>query len=311
MTSAGNSARLRMPYIEIKRIDDRVDGRTMLQKVVATAAIIVAAAVVRLVVARLVQHPKWSNVNAGRRAIVVIRNLSLLLTALGITLVWSEQLRVVGLSMVAFVLALVIAGQDVIRSVLGSFVRATSSSFAVGDQIVVGDLRGYVIDSSLVSTTLLEIGSGHLRTGRTVMVPNSQFLTQPVINETAGHRFILHSFQVPVPQDQWQTAADVLQAAAELQTGVYVEPARREMGARAKRHSLSMPIVRPLVLGALAADNTVVLTVRVPTEAQDVWRVEHEIHKAWLEASSCIDPSVTRHPQNRRRDDAYGLPLPH
>ena len=43
-------------------------------------------------------------------------------------------------------------------SIGGSFLRATSGSFAIGDRIRVGDTRGVVIDHSLLVTTLLEIG---------------------------------------------------------------------------------------------------------------------------------------------------------
>lgn len=268
--------------MSVKLRSVRADGPIMSDELIASAAIVALAALARIAIGTLVQHQRWFDVNTGRRSIVVVRNLSLLFVAIGITFVWSEQLQVVGLSLAAFALAVVIAGQDVIRSVIGSLVRATSTSFAVGDQIVVGELRGYVIDSSLMSTTILEIGSGHLRTGRTVTLPNSQFLTDPVINETAGHRFILHSFQVPVPIAQWHFATEVLQEAAERHTVDFVEPARVQMEARANRHSLSIPIVRPLVLGALESAETVLLTVRVPTEAQSVWRIEHDINRDWL-----------------------------
>ena len=262
----------------------------MVLEVGATAAILVGAGLARYGVARAVRHHRWRDVDAGRRFIVVVRNLSLLIAIVGLLVVWSEQLRVVGVSLVAFALALVIAGQDLIRSALGALTRTTSSAFAVGDLIVVGGTRGYVIDSSVTSTTLLEIGTGHLRTGRTVTVPNSCFLTEPVINETGGHRFILHSFVVPVPIGQWRFANDVLLAAAERCTGELVQPAKEQMEARARRHSLPMPIVEPLVFGVPADTETVTLTVRVPVLAQDVWRVEQEICRAWLEASTA-DPS--------------------
>lgn len=273
----------------------------------ATAAILATAGLARFAIGRLVRHHRWRDVDVGRRTIVLVRNLSLLLALAGVMLVWSEQLRVVGVSLVAFALAAVIAAQDLIRSLMGAVARATSSSFSVGDLIVVGEQRGYVIDSSITSTTLLEIGPGHLRTGRTVTIPNSYFLTEPVVNETGGHRFILHSFTVPVPTADWRFASEVLLAAAQLETVDYLEPAKVQMEARAKRHSLSIPIVEPLVFGAPVDTGTVKLTVRVPVDAQDVWRVEHAISQAWLEAStapsssrSSLGPQVSH---QRRRDD--------
>jgi small-conductance mechanosensitive channel len=302
----------------------------MLTELTATAAIVLAAGLARFAIARLVQHRLWRDVDVGRRTIVLARNLTLLLAVAGVMLIWSDQLRVVGVSLVAFALAMVIAAQDLIRSIMGAVARTTSNAFSIGDLIVVGEQRGYVIDSSVTSTTLLEIGAGHLRTGRTVTIPNSHFLTEPVVNETGGHRFILHSFTLPVSIGNWRFARDVLLAAAKVHTADFVEPARLQMEARARRHSLSMPIVEPLVFGAPADTDTVALTVRVPVDAQDVWRVEHGICQSWLEALSASSsapsssapsssapsssaPSSSAQsepPHQRRRDDRAPAPMP-
>lgn len=279
-------------------------------QLMATAAILGVMGLVRVASAQLVRRLR-GNPDSGRRAIVIVRNLTLLLALVGLALVWSDQLRMVGVSLLAFVLAFVIAAQDVIRSVMGTMTRATSNSFSIGDLVVVGGQRGYVIDSSATATTLLEIGPGHLRTGRTVTIPNSSFLTEPVINETGGHRFILHSFTVPVALERWRFASDVLLDAARAETFPYVEPARTHMEARARRHSLPMPIVEPLVFATPADTETVTLTVRVPVEAQDLWRVEKAISEAWLDASATDwalqDPEPpaqsSANTGNRRRDD--------
>jgi small-conductance mechanosensitive channel len=299
--------------VSVKVVGDRADVPLMSMELAATAAIVAAAGGVRFAISRLVQHGRWRDVDVGRRAIVLARNLTLLLALAALTLVWSDQLRVVGVSMVAFALAMVIAAQDLIRSIMGAVARTTSNAFSVGDLIVVGEQRGYVIDSSVTSTTLLEIGTGHLRTGRTVTIPNSYFLTEPVINETGGHRFILHSFTLPVPIGQWRYASDVLLAAAQLHTADHLEPARVQMEARARRHSLSMPIVEPLVFGSPTDTSTVKLTVRVPVDAQDVWRVEHSIAQAWLEAMASDDNTgsgLAPAPESfhRRRDDRASAP---
>jgi hypothetical protein len=45
---------------------------------------------------------------------------------------------------------------------------------------------------------------------------------------------------------------------------------------RARRYSLSMPIVDPFVLAKPTAVDTAQLTVRVPVPAREVWRIEHE-----------------------------------
>lgn len=58
------------------------------------------------------------------------------------------------------------------------------------------------------------------------------------------------------------------------------------MEALAREHALPKPIVEPIVLAKPTSPETVELTVRVPTEAQYVWKVENEILDAWLTSDS-------------------------
>ncbi len=259
-------------------------------QLLSTGLIVVAVIFVRFGVWRLVRKQDWASVEEGRRWLVLVRNATLVIGVFGVALVWAEELRPIGLSLVAVAVAVAISLQEPIKSVVASFVRATSGSYSIGDRIQVGDLRGYVIDHSLLQTKMLEIGPGHVRTGRTVSVPNGLFLTEPVFNETVGHDYILHSFQVPVARSEWRTARKVLQQAAEESCAPYLQPARQQMEARALRHSIGPPIVEPIVLAKPTATDVVELRVRVPVAASDVWKVEYVILQSWLDHQ--VDPET-------------------
>lgn len=256
----------------------------MTPELIATGLVVFLIVLIRILLIRVFRRLEWASIEERRGWIVLVRNFSLLSGAFLVILIWADELRVIGLSLVAVAVAVAISVQDLIKSMVGAFVRATSSSYAIGDRVQVAGIRGQVIDHSLLTTTLIEISPGHLRTGRTVSVPNSQFLTEPVINETTGHEYILHSFHVPVSADEWSDAMAELKQAADRVSAPYVEPAREQMELRARRHALAAPIIEPFVTPRPTSAGEVELTVRVPVRTSDVWRVEHEILEACLRA---------------------------
>lgn len=266
--------------MDLEQIIDETSGQ-----LIATVLIVVGVVVARLIAVSLIKRTSWASPDTSRRWVVLVRNITIAIGVFALIFVWAEELRVIGLSLVAVAVAVAIAGQDLIKSALGSMVGAASRVFTVGDRIIVGDLRGYVVDQSLVLTKLLEIGSGNVRTGRVVSIPNSRLLTAPIINETARHKFILHSIKVPVARAEWERARRILLDAAKAGSEPYLEGARAQMEELSREHALPKPIVEPLVLAKPTGPDSVELTVRFPVEAQYAWRLENEVLEAWLSAS--------------------------
>jgi small-conductance mechanosensitive channel len=253
--------------------------------IVASAVVLLAAFAVRFLGGRYIRKQLWSSTDESRTWLVRLRNVTLLLTVVALLVIWADELRAAALPFLALGVALVIATKELIMSMSGSVLRATSGSFTVGDRIKVGDLRGVVIDHSLLVTTMLEIGPTQVRTGRIITVPNSVFVATPVANESRGHGYVLHSFTVPVKRSEFEYADKVLSEAAASQAEPYIEEARAHMTERARRYSLSVPIVEPIVLARPASADTVELTVRLPVAARDVWQVENSILRSWLSAA--------------------------
>ena len=253
-------------------------------KVVASFVVIAVAVAIRLGGGRFIRRQDWESPEESRHWLVRLRNATLLLAIAVLLVVWAEELRTAALAFLALGVAFVIATKELIMSVSGSLMRASSGSFAVGDRIKVGEIRGIVVDHSLLVTRLLEIGPTHVRTGRVITVPNSVFVSSPVANESRGHEFVLHTFTVPVKRAEFAYADSILTDAAAAQAAPYLDEARTEMEARAHRYALSVPIVDPIVLARPASPDTVELTVRLPVAARDIWQVENRILRAWLEA---------------------------
>ncbi len=216
-----------------------------------------------------------------RRWLVQSRNALALVVLLGLVIIWATELRTLALSLVALAVAFVVATKELILCLSGSLLKAASRSFELGDRIQIKDFRGDVIDQNLLSTTVLEVGPGkltHSRTGRMVVIPNSLFVSEPVINESYTDDFILHVFTVPFKRDDdWQGAREALLAAAHHHCAPYLEDVRGHMARLGERRGLDVPSVDPRVMLQLPAAGEVHLVIRVPAKSGERGYIEQAI----------------------------------
>lgn len=151
-----------------------------------------------------------------KRWINSVKNISHLVIATGLVMIWLTELRYVALSIAAFAVALVVATREFIQCILGGLFHAGTGAFSVGDWITIGGDTGQVVRSDWLSTTLLEIdmtSPSYAYTGRSVVIPNSQFVTSPVVNLNFMRRYVAHSFAIV---RECEPGIDVSEAAALL-----------------------------------------------------------------------------------------------
>ncbi len=226
-----------------------------------------------------------------RRWLVGIRNASILIFLFATATVWAAELRTFALSLVAVAAAVAIGTKELIQCLLGGFYRSSSRLFTVGDRIEVGSHRGDVIDITLMSTTILEVGPKtvtHQQTGRAIVIPNSDILSHPVIVETYTDDFVLHTFSVPVSlKNGWSTAPEALLRACDAECAEFLPDARRHFQQLGRKNALEVPSPEPRVTLQISKPDEVVMTARIPTPARRKGRVEQRIIqrflKEWLE----------------------------
>lgn len=242
--------------------------------------------VLRFVIVRAILRREFLSSESRRRWIVNTRNALLFILFVGLVFIWAQEVRSLALSIVAVAVALVIATKELILCVSGAVLRASVRSFSVGDRIEISDVRGDVIDHSLLATTILEIGPGqtsHQYTGRAIVIPNSVFLTAPLINETFTEDFVLHVFSVPLKtDDDWQAAEAALLDAANAECSSFMEAAREHMQKLEKEHGLDPPSMEPRVSLQLPEPGIINLLVRIPVPARRKGRVEQAILRHFL-----------------------------
>ncbi|MDX1491915.1 MAG: mechanosensitive ion channel family protein [Pseudohongiellaceae bacterium] len=247
---------------------------------ISTALLVISILIARALVARFIKQ-KVESPELRRRWLVQSRNGLLLLMLLGLLIIWGEELRTLALSIVAIAVAFVVATKELIMCITGSILKTGAGSFSVGDRIQVKDLRGDVIDQNLLATTILEVGPGkltHQRTGRMAVIPNAIFVSEPVINESFTHDFLLHVFTVPFKrEDDWRGAQKAILDAAVKQCSPFLEEVRLYMNRLSISQGLESPSVDPRVTMQVPTAGEVHLIVRVPVKSGQRGIVEQAI----------------------------------
>lgn len=277
----------------------------VLSLLASSAILMVVVFILRALTTRFIQRTVHSPELRGKW-LVNSRNGFLLLLLLGLVMIWGEELRTLALSIVAIAVAFVVATKELILCFTGSILKSGSRSFVLGDRIQVKDLRGDVIDQSLLATTILEVGPGkhlHQRTGRRIVIPNALFVSEPVINESFTTHYDFHVFTVPFKrEDNWQAAQEALLASATRHCEPYLELVRRYMSKIGNQRGLMMPSVDPRVTIQVPVAGEIHLTVRIPAKAGERNFIEQAI---LTEVFSENDFS-----RRRERDEVADSPAP-
>lgn len=161
------------------------------------------------------------------------QGVSLIIAAiliLGIMSIWFDSPARLAGALGLIGAGIAFALQRVITAVAGYFVILRGKTFNVGDRIVMGGVRGDVIDLSFMQTRIMEMGEppgeqpdkpamwvkSRQFTGRIVTVTNDKVFDTPVYNYTRDFPYIWDEMNVPIRyQDDRSRAEKILLEAAQ------------------------------------------------------------------------------------------------
>ncbi|MGE0788079.1 MAG: mechanosensitive ion channel family protein [Sandaracinaceae bacterium] len=251
-------------------------------ELIASAVVVLLALLVRAVLIRWLRGNEKLRAAERLRWTVQVRNATIAVGMLGLVFIWGAELRDFVVSLVVLASAIVLGTKELLMCFSGSMLRSATGSFQIGDRIEVAGVRGDVIDHGLLGTTILEIGPGHQRTGRTLVIPNSMFLSQAVANDTFTDDYVLHTFEIPVPNGaNWERAEERLVRIAHEVADEHTDAAKKHMNAVSARHGLSSFDPTPKVTVSALHDH-MVLRVRIPTPSRERGRLEQDITRRFL-----------------------------
>ena len=261
-------------------------ARGLADDVLATIIIFALVLGVRFAILRFFQKNQKLTLEHRQKWFGYTRNTSVLILLVAMTFVWVEEIRSYALSLTGIAVATVLATKEVVACLTGTLLRSSSEAFSVGDRIEFDSIRGDVVDASLLTTTLMEVGpgkNGHRHTGRSIVIPNSLFFGTPITNETFNERYLVHNFFVPLHRDEdWERAEAVLLESVEANAGAYLEDAKRHFRAQNERRGLEPTVVDPQITVQLTSPEEIALSVRVPVPAFKRGRIEQKILRDFL-----------------------------
>lgn len=252
-------------------------------EIIACVALIVLILVARIVTSSAIKRSSL-NSDQRRKWLVQVRSGAMLILVFGLSVIWAEELRTFALSLMAIAVAVTIATKELLLCLTGAVVRTSSRSFAIGDRIRIGDFRGDVIDIGALSTKLLELDElTHRRTGRTISLPNSMLLDNPVLNETLGGTYVLSLVSVPISdRSKWKDIEKRLLDAANSTCAPFLAEAKRQFLELSKKEGLDAPFVEPTVNVILAKTDETKLVLRFPTPVRHNSRTSQAILRKFL-----------------------------
>lgn len=257
-------------------------------KFIVSLLLIAISLIVRWIVVRHLRKLSWDENDLPRRWINSAKNAINLLIVIGLIIIWLSELRFVALSIATFIVALVIATREFIQCLMGSLYQASTRTFTIGDWIKVGAHYGEVGHSDWLSTTLLEIDMetmSYAYTGRTLVIPNNQFVANPIQNLNFMRRYVAHSFSIvreAEPVNPFDAKEFILEKAKEYSLP-FSDVAQRYNGVIEKRMGVSItgPEASVRITTNNLGKNVFTVTVFCPTK--DAVGIEQQLTEDFLD----------------------------
>lgn len=219
-----------------------------------------------------------------RRWLVSVRNIIFILFLLGLALIWAREIETVAVSMVAVAAALVLATREMILCLLGALYRSSTNAYSIGDRIEINGLKGQVIDTDMLSTTVIEVTQASVTkgsVGRVVTIPNSQLLTQSVFNASRLGRFGMYTVVVQLPRNvDWQAAEAVMLQVARDEIGRYAGDLVKHARELQRQHGLGVPLLTPRLRVALHNFEYTELQLYLPVPINEEFEIEQKVVRA-------------------------------
>lgn len=228
------------------------------------------------------------SVEAKREKLVWVKNGIWVAGTLAVITVWASKIAGFALSIAAFAGALLIVSKEMLTCFMGYALITFTRPYRIGDFVEIGTNAGRVIDIDAFFTTLAETGLVNQLTGKTMLVPNSLLLANPVKNQSATGKYIVDLYRIVVPFDIDIAIADSCAIDASTKVTAHWQGLANEHFEHIEsRQFLDLPSSRPKVLWASLDTRQHQMTIRfscpleerVDTEQaifREFWRLYRE-----------------------------------
>ena len=269
-----------MTYLELSII-------LLNSKPLQSCVLIILLLLVRIIFIHLIKRNSAILSERQRQWSTRVKNLTWLIIFFGLFSIWWSELSNFAFSIAAVALALVIATKELILCFSGALLRAGSGTFSINDWIEVGPHRGEVIDYNIFSTTLQELDkkpNNYTFTGKTIIVPNSLFLSEPVKNLNFSKRYVFHSFDIVIePGVNIAKLCEWIAAEIDGFSVEFIEVAKRYNTYIEKHTGVDFPGAEPRIIISTNEDAKHIITIIIFCPTEKATELEQQITCGVLE----------------------------
>ncbi len=235
----------------------------VMQLIIAVIGVLIILTVIRLVRTRVGKSIKdHNNFYRSKKA---INTVGYFLVVLLLSVIYRDRL---GTLTVFFGIAgagIAFALQEVIVSIAGWMAILLSDIYKSGDRVLLGGIKGDVIDVGVLRTTIMEIGGwveGDLYNGRIVRIGNSFVFKEPVYNYSADFPFLWDEIKIPVKYgSNYDLARQFFYEVAHEVVGDYANEAEIHWKTMVRKFMIEDATTKPMVT-IVANDNWVEFNLR-------------------------------------------------
>ena len=199
------------------------------------------------------------------RARKAINIFSYLLILVFIAFVFNDKLGNLGIAIGVTGAGIALALQEVILSFAGWLFIVFTGKVSVGQRIKIKEIKGDVIDISIMGTTLMELGdwiSGDQYNGRMVSISNSYVFKEAIQNYSSEFPFLWDEVQIPIRHhSDHALAREIFEKVAVEICGDYAQRSVKKWTEMGNRFMVEKARVDPMI--SLVFDqNWITFTIR-------------------------------------------------
>ena len=229
-----------------------------------------------------------------------IHVFSVCMILIGIASIWFSDPARLATAFGLVTAGLAFALQRVITALAAYLVILRGKTFAIGDRIVMGGVRGDVIDLGFIQTTVMEMGEppaeqganpamwvrARQYTGRIVTITNDKIFDTPVYNYTREFPYIWEEMLVPISYTaDLQRVEEILISTARAETTPFTEIGETALRELERRYFVKRSQLDPRVFVRLT-DNWVELSLRFLTTEHGVRDIKDRMSRSILKQLS-------------------------
>lgn len=216
----------------------------------------------------------------------LINFFAFILIILVVSIIYSDKLG--GLT-VAFGVAgagIAFALQEIIVSIAGWMAITLGGYYKIGDRILLGGVKGDVIDIGILRTTLMECGdwvNGDLYNGRVVRIANSFLFKDPVYNYSGDFPFLWDEITVPLMHGlEIKKTKEILEEISREVVGDFSQKALLSWNQMVDKYMIENAQVEPMISYAFDS-NCITATIRYVVDYKNRRRTKDKLFTKILE----------------------------